>query len=94
MGDHDGEGAHSTGCISYRRQLVTFYVKSGAESVGVVDMLAIRKDHSKPMGAATRGDALQIIPIQVKDGPAARPTLQDAARLRRSDQCCFRLCCH
>ena len=49
-----------------RWQLVTFYGKSGAESVGVVDMLAVRKDHSKPMGAAKRGDALQIILIQVK----------------------------
>ncbi len=28
-----------------RWQLVTFYGESGAESVGVVDMLAIRKDH-------------------------------------------------
>jgi hypothetical protein len=65
-----------------RWQLVTFYGKSGAESAGVVDMLAIRKDHSTPMGAAKRGDALQIILIQVKGGTAARPTLEDAARLR------------
>jgi len=41
-----------------RWQLVTFYGKSGAESVGVVDMLAVRKDHSKPMGAAKRGGRL------------------------------------
>jgi hypothetical protein len=65
-----------------RWQLVTFYGKSGAESVGVVDLLAIRKDHSEPVGAARRGDALQIILIQVKGGSAARPTLEDAARLR------------
>jgi hypothetical protein len=64
-----------------RWQLVTFYGKSGAESVGVVDMLAFRKDHSKPMGAAKRGDALQIILIQVKGGTAARPTPEDATRL-------------
>jgi hypothetical protein len=49
------------------------------ESVGVVDLLAIRKDHSKPVGAARRGDALQIILIQVKGGAAARPTPEDAA---------------
>jgi len=61
---------------------VTFYGNSGAESVGVVDMLAIRKDHSKPMGAAKRGDALQIILIQVKGGTAASPTSEDATRLR------------
>jgi hypothetical protein len=65
-----------------RWQLVTFYGKSGGESVGVVDMLAIRKDHSKPMGAAKRGDALQIILIQVKGGTAAIPTAEDAMRLR------------
>jgi hypothetical protein len=65
-----------------RWQLVTFYGKSGAQSVGVVDMVGIRKDHSKPMGAAKRGDALQIILIQVKGGAAARPTKEDAARLR------------
>jgi hypothetical protein len=65
-----------------RWQLVTFYGKSGAESVGVVDMLAIRKDHSAPLGAMRRGDALQIILIQVKGGTAARPTPEDATRLR------------
>jgi hypothetical protein len=35
-----------------RWQLVTFYGKSSAESVGVVDMLALRKDHSEPTGPA------------------------------------------
>ena len=65
-----------------RWQLVTFYGKSGAESVGVVDMLAIRKDHGAPVGAMRRGDPLQIIPIQVKGGTAARPTPEDATRLR------------
>jgi hypothetical protein len=57
-----------------RWQLVTFYAKAGAESVGVVDMLAIRKDHNAPVGAMRRGDALQIILIQVKGGTAATPT--------------------
>ena len=65
-----------------RWQLVTFYGKSGAESVGVVDMLAIRKDHSAVVGGIRRGDALQIILIQVKGGTAARPTSDDATRLR------------
>jgi hypothetical protein len=65
-----------------RWQLVTFYGKSGGESVGVVDMLAIRKDHSLPIGGIRRGDALQIILIQVKGGRAAKPTLEDATRLR------------
>jgi len=65
-----------------RWQLVTFCGKSGGESVGVVDMLAIRKDHGTSVGAIRRGDALQIILIQVKGGSAARPTPEDAARLR------------
>lgn len=65
-----------------RWQLVTFYGKSGGESVGVVDLLAIRKDHGESVGGIRRGDALQIILIQVKGGDAAKPTLEDAARLR------------
>jgi hypothetical protein len=55
----------------------------GGESVGVVDLLAIRKDHGEPLGGIRRADALQIILIQVKGGAAAKPTLEDAARLRR-----------
>lgn len=65
-----------------RWQLITFYGMSGGESVGVVDLLAIRKDHGTPVGGIRRGDALQIILIQVKGGAAAQPTSEDAARLR------------
>jgi hypothetical protein len=65
-----------------RWQLVTFYGKAGAESAGVVDLLAVRKDHRVPTGVMRRGDALQIILIQVKGGSAANPTFEDAARLR------------
>jgi len=65
-----------------RWQLVTFYGKSRSESVGVVDLLAIRKDHGVPALGTRRGDALQIILIQVKGGTAAMPTREDAARLR------------
>lgn len=65
-----------------RWQLVTFYGKSDSESVGVVDMLAIRKDYRAPVGAIRRGDALQIILIQVKGGSAPKPTFEEAARLR------------
>jgi hypothetical protein len=63
-------------------QLVTFNGKAGAESRGVVDLLAIRKDHGEPTIPGTkRGDALQIILIQVKGGSAAMPTPDDAKRL-------------
>src|SRR5439155_11053242 len=63
-------------------KLVTFCGKAGGESVGVVDLLAVRKDHSRPTGRIKRGDALQLILIQVKGGGAARPTSEDATRLR------------
>jgi hypothetical protein len=66
-----------------RWQLVTFYGKGGGESIGVVDLLATRKDHGQPVPGLRRGDALQIILIQVKGGSAANPTFEDAARLRR-----------
>jgi hypothetical protein len=63
-------------------QLVTFCGKAGGESVGVVDLLAIRKDHGNPVAGTKRGDALQLILIQVKGGRAAMPTADDATRLR------------
>ena len=63
-------------------QLVTFCGKAGGESVGVVDLLAIRKDHGKPVAGTKRGDAMQLMLIQVKGGGAAMPTADDARRLR------------
>jgi len=65
-----------------RWQLVTFHGKAGAESAGVVDLLAVRKDHRTPTSVMRRGDALQMILIQVKGGSAPNPTFEDAARLR------------
>jgi hypothetical protein len=65
-----------------RWQLVSFYGKGGGESVGVVDLLAVRKDHGKPIAGTKRGDNFQIILIQVKGGGAAMPTADDAIRLR------------
>jgi hypothetical protein len=64
-----------------RWQLVTFYGASGGESVGVVDLLAVRKDHRARLGMK-RGDALHFILIQVKGGTAAMPTAEDGSRLR------------
>jgi hypothetical protein len=65
-----------------RWQLVTFYGRSGGESVGIVDLLAIRKDHRRPTAGLGRGDVLQIVLIQVKGGLAPKPTANDWRRLR------------
>jgi hypothetical protein len=65
-----------------RWHFVKFDGKGGSESTGVVDLIAVRKDHGEPVRGTKRGDALQIILIQVKGGSAAKPTAEDAARLR------------
>jgi hypothetical protein len=65
-----------------RWQLMTFCGAAGGESVGVVDLIAIRKDHRKPLAGTKRGDGLQIVLIQVKGGRAAMPTAEDGHRLR------------
>ena len=63
-------------------QLVTFGGGAGGESVGIVDLLAVRKHHRELLPGAKRGDRLQIILIQVKGGKAAMPTEEDGRRLR------------
>jgi len=65
-----------------RWHLLTFSGPDGGESRGVVDMIAIRKDHGAPCLGTKRGDAFQIILIQVKGGYAAKPTAEDGKRLR------------
>jgi len=65
-----------------RWHFVKFDGESGGESRGVVDLIAVRKNHAEPIRGTKRGDALQIILIQVKGGSAAKPTAEDAARLR------------
>jgi hypothetical protein len=66
-----------------RWHFVSFMGVGGRESRGVVDLIAIRKNHAQPTDSKLkRGDALQIVLIQVKGGYAARPTLEDGERLR------------
>lgn len=65
-----------------RWHFLKFGGPGGRESRGVVDLIAVRKDHSTPRNGLKRGDALQIILIQVKGGNAAKPTAEDAKRLR------------
>jgi len=64
-----------------RWHFVSFTGARGRESRGVVDLIAIRKDHKAYKGLK-RGDRFQIILIQVKGGYAANPTVDDADRLR------------
>src|SRR4028118_1661207 len=65
-----------------RWQLVTFNGPTGAESTGIVDLMAVRKNHRESPPGMKRGDAFEIILIQVKGGGAARPTAEDAQRMR------------
>lgn len=65
-----------------RWHFVSFLGKGGRESTGVIDLIAIRKDHGASASGLKRGDALQIFLIQVKGGSAAKPTAEDAKRLR------------
>jgi hypothetical protein len=68
--------------VRVRCQLVTFNGPSGAESTGIVDLLAVRKNHREAPRGMKRGYALQIILVQVKGGTAGRPTAEDAQRMR------------
>lgn len=49
--------------------------------MGIVDLLAIRKGHRPISHQLNRGDAFEIVLVQVKGGSAAKPTAEDAKRL-------------
>ena len=57
-----------------RWQLVGFPGPAGRESAGIVDLIAIRKDHATVNGDFKRGDLFEIILIQIKGGGARWPT--------------------
>lgn len=65
-----------------RWQLVGFPGPAGRESAGIVDLIAIRKDHGTVKGSFKRGDLFEIILIQIKGGGARRPNVDDIRRLR------------
>jgi hypothetical protein len=67
--------------LGRRWEIVNFTGPQGRESRGIVDLLAVRKDHSAQ--AALRGDFFEMILIQVKGGGAPNPTPEDIERLRR-----------
>ena len=67
-----------------RWQFVDFLGPKGAESAGVVDLIAIRKDGRAPkVEGLKRLDLFDMILIQVKGGSAKSPTTEDKARLRK-----------
>ena len=65
-------------------ELVSFPGPAGRESAGIVDLMAIRKNHAKSKGRFKRGDLFEIILIQIKGGGARRPKMDDIKRLRAS----------
>ena len=64
-------------------KLVTFAGPKGGESRGIVDLMAIRKDHRERTDGLKRGDIFQIILIQVKGGTAPRPSWDDIERFKK-----------
>ena len=66
-----------------RWNLVDFGGKTKAEARGIVDLVAIRKDHRHDLPGLRPGDLFEIVLIQTKGGSAPRPTLADVVRLRR-----------
>jgi hypothetical protein len=70
-----------SGKASVKWRLVEFGGITGSESRGIVDMLAIRKNHKEIKGVK-RGDLFDIVLIQVKGGSAQRPSESDVERLR------------
>ena len=66
--------------------VVNFGGKTGSEARGIVDMIAIRKDHRCDNSDLKRGDLFEIILIQTKGGSATRPTQDDLIRLSKVAQ--------
>jgi hypothetical protein len=62
-------------------QLVEFGGRTGSESRGIVDIIAIRKDHRSANESLKRGDLFDIVLIQTKGGGARPPTETDIERL-------------
>src|SRR3990172_4812102 len=75
--------------ITYSRRrdvkwnLVEFGGETGSESRGIVDLIAIRKDHMTNKPGLKRGDLFDIVLIQTKGGSAKSPTNYDIKRLKR-----------
>src|SRR5437667_9412227 len=64
-------------------QLLDFCGKNGSEAVGIVDLMAIRKDHRNAGFGHKKGDLFEIVVIQTKGGSAPWPSEEDNERLSR-----------
>jgi hypothetical protein len=64
-----------------RWQFVAFAGPMGSESRGIVDLIAIRRDHLTSRGALLPGDLFEIVLMQIKGGSASWPTVGDLERL-------------
>lgn len=64
-------------------RFISFRGKNGAESRGVVDVIAIKKNHKYTDSVLKRGDLFEIILIQCKGGKTPRPTENDIKRLEK-----------
>lgn len=75
--------------VTYSRQtgakwnLVDFGGKTKSEARGIVDLVAMRKDHRRDRAGMKRGDLFEIVLIQTKGGTAPRPTSEDILRLSK-----------
>lgn len=63
--------------------LVDFGGRAKSESRGIVDLIAIRKDHRRHGAGVKRGDLFEMVLIQTKGGAAPRPTADDIARMKK-----------
>ncbi|MBI5206733.1 MAG: hypothetical protein HY934_02970 [Candidatus Firestonebacteria bacterium] len=64
-------------------QLIEFGGPTGSESAGIIDILAIRKNHTMNNKIFKRGDLFEIVLIQTKGGNALKPTDLDKKRLNQ-----------
>ena len=60
--------------------VINFLGAGKQESGGIIDLLAIRKDHGKTSGLP-KGDGFEIILVQVKGGSARNPSSVDIQRM-------------
>jgi hypothetical protein len=63
--------------------VINFRGPKKAESRGIVDMLAVRRNHAEPTLPLKRGDLFEIVLIQTKGGSAKLPNASDRERLRK-----------